>query len=231
MPFKSKAQRRKFYAMADRGEIPWSVVEEWEDATKGKKLPNYVRRKNPAKKPGEHTAAMMEGPVGGPKQIVLYDAGKFIDMDDLEDVYDEGVILGYMEFSDSDVDDSFYQINRAWAKKGWGPALYEYGAQAAKADKQHGLHTDVTGGATKAAQGVWAKFPNNRLRQVEDGLHALYAKSKAALNQALDIGDKSVRLFMKKEGYDRRTVEPVLFEAAVIQYEQAYAAQQKKERR
>lgn len=30
MPFKSKAQRRKFYAMAQRGEISWETVREWE---------------------------------------------------------------------------------------------------------------------------------------------------------------------------------------------------------
>lgn len=35
MPFKSEAQRRKFYAMARRGEMPRSKVEEYERATKG----------------------------------------------------------------------------------------------------------------------------------------------------------------------------------------------------
>jgi len=45
MPFKSQAQRRKFYAMAERGEIPWETVDEWERATGGRKLP---QRKNPA---------------------------------------------------------------------------------------------------------------------------------------------------------------------------------------
>lgn len=43
MPFKSKAQRRKFYAMANRGEISRGTVKEWEDATKGKKLPEKVK--------------------------------------------------------------------------------------------------------------------------------------------------------------------------------------------
>ena len=44
MPFKSQSQRRKFHAMADRGEISKKTVEEWEDATpKGKKLPERVK--------------------------------------------------------------------------------------------------------------------------------------------------------------------------------------------
>jgi hypothetical protein len=45
MPFKSQSQRRKFYAMASRGEISKSTVKEWEDATpKGKKLPERVKQ-------------------------------------------------------------------------------------------------------------------------------------------------------------------------------------------
>ena len=44
MPFKSEAQRRKFYAMADRGEMPRSKVEEYERATKGD-IPERVREK------------------------------------------------------------------------------------------------------------------------------------------------------------------------------------------
>lgn len=44
MPFKSKAQRRKFYAMANRGEISHKKVEEWESATHGKKLPERVKK-------------------------------------------------------------------------------------------------------------------------------------------------------------------------------------------
>jgi len=48
MPFKSKAQRRKFYAMADRGEISDATVERWEDETpKGKKLPERVKQAEP----------------------------------------------------------------------------------------------------------------------------------------------------------------------------------------
>lgn len=44
MPFKSEAQRRKFYAMADRGEMPRSKVEEYERATKGD-IPERVKEK------------------------------------------------------------------------------------------------------------------------------------------------------------------------------------------
>src|SRR5512136_2201594 len=44
MPFKSKAQRRKFYAMANRGEISHAKVKEWERHTKGKKLPERVKK-------------------------------------------------------------------------------------------------------------------------------------------------------------------------------------------
>jgi len=44
MPFKSQAQRRKFYAMASRGEISKSKVKEWEAHTpKGKELPESVK--------------------------------------------------------------------------------------------------------------------------------------------------------------------------------------------
>lgn len=43
MPFKSKAQRRLFWAKSERGEIPEKTVREWEHATKNKaKLPEHV---------------------------------------------------------------------------------------------------------------------------------------------------------------------------------------------
>ena len=44
MPYKSDAQRRKFHAMAGRGEISRAVVAEWDKATKGKKLPKKVKK-------------------------------------------------------------------------------------------------------------------------------------------------------------------------------------------
>ena len=45
MPFKSKAQRRKFYAMAERGEISKATVAEYEKKTGKKRLPERVRKK------------------------------------------------------------------------------------------------------------------------------------------------------------------------------------------
>lgn len=45
MPFVSESQRRKFYAMANRGEISKKKVKEWEDATPDKKLPERVEKK------------------------------------------------------------------------------------------------------------------------------------------------------------------------------------------
>lgn len=45
MPFKSKAQRRKFHAMAARGEISEVTVKQWEEETGKKKLPERKRRK------------------------------------------------------------------------------------------------------------------------------------------------------------------------------------------
>ena len=49
MPFKSQAQRGKFYAMKSRGEISAKTVKEFEDATpKGKKLPYRVKKRKGA---------------------------------------------------------------------------------------------------------------------------------------------------------------------------------------
>lgn len=45
MPFKSQAQRRKFYAMEDRGEISTKTLNKWRAETpKGKKLPERVKQ-------------------------------------------------------------------------------------------------------------------------------------------------------------------------------------------
>jgi hypothetical protein len=49
MPYKSDAQRKKFHAMAERGEISESTVEHWDKETKGKKLPKKVKAKTWAK--------------------------------------------------------------------------------------------------------------------------------------------------------------------------------------
>jgi len=45
MPYKSEAQRKAFHAKADRGEIPKKVVEEFDAASKGKKLPGKAPKK------------------------------------------------------------------------------------------------------------------------------------------------------------------------------------------
>lgn len=44
MPFKSKAQRRFMYAAEERGDVPKGTASRWEDATKGKKLPERVKK-------------------------------------------------------------------------------------------------------------------------------------------------------------------------------------------
>lgn len=45
MPYKSDAQRRKFHAMLNRGEISAATVAEYDHASKGKKLPERVKPK------------------------------------------------------------------------------------------------------------------------------------------------------------------------------------------
>lgn len=45
MPFKSEAQRRKFYAMARRGEISKETLRRWEQHTGDRRLPERVRPK------------------------------------------------------------------------------------------------------------------------------------------------------------------------------------------
>jgi hypothetical protein len=49
MPFESEAQRRKFYAMAERGEISKAKVAEYEKETKGD-IPERVKAKAKARK-------------------------------------------------------------------------------------------------------------------------------------------------------------------------------------
>lgn len=45
MPYKSKAQRKKFHVMEKRGEISPAVVAEYDKASKGKKLPERAPKK------------------------------------------------------------------------------------------------------------------------------------------------------------------------------------------
>ena len=50
MPFKSKAQRRKFAELLVNGEISPETYEEWNRETGSKKLPERVTPKPPARK-------------------------------------------------------------------------------------------------------------------------------------------------------------------------------------
>jgi hypothetical protein len=50
MPFKSQAQRRKFAELLVKGEISNETFEEWNRETGGKKLPERVKKKRPAKR-------------------------------------------------------------------------------------------------------------------------------------------------------------------------------------
>ena len=50
-PYKSEAQRKKFHAMLERGEISAKTVAEFDEASKGKKLPERLSsKKNPPRK-------------------------------------------------------------------------------------------------------------------------------------------------------------------------------------
>jgi hypothetical protein len=50
MPFKSKAQRRKFAQLLVEGKISDETYEEWNRETGGRKLPERVRKKKRAAK-------------------------------------------------------------------------------------------------------------------------------------------------------------------------------------
>lgn len=50
MPFKSKAQRRKFAELLMKGEISEETFEEWNRSTGSRKLPERVRPKKGARK-------------------------------------------------------------------------------------------------------------------------------------------------------------------------------------
>ena len=50
MPFKSKAQRRKFAELLVKGEISPETYEEWNRETGGKVLPERVKKKAKKKK-------------------------------------------------------------------------------------------------------------------------------------------------------------------------------------
>jgi hypothetical protein len=55
MPFKSKAQRRKFAQLLVEGKITPEVFEEWNKETGGSTLPERVKNKPAARKKGKTT--------------------------------------------------------------------------------------------------------------------------------------------------------------------------------
>jgi len=50
MPYVSDAQRKKFHAMKDRGEIDAATVAEYDKASKGKELPEHVKNMRKVRK-------------------------------------------------------------------------------------------------------------------------------------------------------------------------------------
>jgi hypothetical protein len=60
MPFKSKAQRRKFAELLVKGEITPETFEEWNRETGGRKLPERVHRAQQKKK-AKRPAAKRKG--------------------------------------------------------------------------------------------------------------------------------------------------------------------------
>lgn len=48
MPYKSDAQRRKFHALLAEGKISAKTVKEYDDASRGMKLPERVKKKETA---------------------------------------------------------------------------------------------------------------------------------------------------------------------------------------
>jgi hypothetical protein len=71
MPFKSKAQRRKFAELLVKGEISPETFEEWNRETGRARLPERVRPKPPAKtrpkRKSKHTRAKKKRATSGRK--------------------------------------------------------------------------------------------------------------------------------------------------------------------
>lgn len=51
MPYKSNSQRKLFHAKEARGEISKKTVDEFDKASKGKKLPEHVKKSKPSASP------------------------------------------------------------------------------------------------------------------------------------------------------------------------------------
>ena len=65
MPFKSKAQRRKFAELLVKGEISPETYEEWNRSTGGKKLPERVQKKKTVRKRQPTKAARKSAKAAG----------------------------------------------------------------------------------------------------------------------------------------------------------------------
>ena len=73
MPFKSKAQRRKFYALKSRGEISQKEIDQWEKETNNKNLPERVNMitKEAAYKLGQEIATIQIKEAGAMDNALL----------------------------------------------------------------------------------------------------------------------------------------------------------------
>lgn len=67
MPFKSKAQRRKFAQLLVEGKIKPETFEEWNRETGGKELPEKVKPKKKAKRAAKAKRARASGSRMSPK--------------------------------------------------------------------------------------------------------------------------------------------------------------------
>jgi hypothetical protein len=61
MPFKSKAQRRKFAELLVEGKITGEQYEEWNRSTGKKMLPERIHPKEPPKKPARRKTTTKKG--------------------------------------------------------------------------------------------------------------------------------------------------------------------------
>jgi hypothetical protein len=61
MPFKSRAQRRKFAQLLVEGKISAKTYEEWNRETGGRKLPERVKKKAKPKKPRKRARKAVRG--------------------------------------------------------------------------------------------------------------------------------------------------------------------------
>lgn len=62
MPYASEAQRRKFHVLLAQGKLSAKVVQEWDDASVGLKLPEHVERTKSAAAAAYGTFAKPKAP-------------------------------------------------------------------------------------------------------------------------------------------------------------------------